>query len=98
MDAAVEPPHDSVVPDYTIMASRRNGTLYVGMTNDLVRRVHEHRTGAVDGFTKKHGVKRPFRKAWNDLDCGLIRRSTFGCACTTYRSRWSRPPTQLAII
>jgi putative endonuclease len=40
-----------------ILASRRNGTLYVGMTDDLVRRLWEHRTGAVPGFTRKYGVK-----------------------------------------
>ena len=39
-----------------IMASERNGTLYVGMTNDLVRRTWEHREHLVDGFTKAHGV------------------------------------------
>ena len=41
---------------YTL-ASRRNGTLYTGVTNDLVRRVYEHKAGLADGFTKKNGVK-----------------------------------------
>lgn len=40
-----------------IMASRRNGTLYIGVTSDLVKRVWEHREGVVDGFTKQYGVK-----------------------------------------
>jgi putative endonuclease len=39
-----------------IMASRRNGTLYIGLTNDLGRRAFEHRTGAIPGFTAKYGV------------------------------------------
>jgi putative endonuclease len=40
-----------------ILASRPRGTLYVGVTNDLVRRVAEHRDGAVPGFTKAYNVK-----------------------------------------
>jgi putative endonuclease len=40
-----------------MLASQRNGTLYIGMTDDLVRRVWEHRTGAVPGFTRKYSVK-----------------------------------------
>ena len=40
-----------------ILASRRNGTLYVGVTNNLVRRVYEHREELVEGFTKRCGVK-----------------------------------------
>lgn len=41
-----------------IVASGPSGTLYTGMTNDLGRRVCEHREGLVRGFTKKYGVKR----------------------------------------
>jgi putative endonuclease len=40
-----------------ILASRPRGTLYVGMTNDLIRRVYEHREGVADGFTKQYGIK-----------------------------------------
>ena len=40
-----------------IMASARNGTLYVGVTNDIARRSYEHREGLLPGFTKKYAVK-----------------------------------------
>jgi putative endonuclease len=40
-----------------ILASKPGGTLYVGVTNDLVRRAHEHREGVVPGFTKKYRIK-----------------------------------------
>ncbi len=39
-----------------ILASRRNGTLYTGVTSDLRKRIREHRTDAVDGFTKKYAI------------------------------------------
>ena len=41
-----------------MLASKPNGTLYVGVTNDLVRRISQHQEGIADGFTKKYGVKR----------------------------------------
>jgi len=41
------------------MASKRDGTLYTGVTANLPRRVWEHREGALEGFTKKYGCKSP---------------------------------------
>ena len=40
-----------------VLTNRPNGILYVGVTNDLVRRVFEHRSGFIEGFTKRYGLK-----------------------------------------
>jgi putative endonuclease len=41
-----------------IMTNRPNGTLYVGVTDDIARRAWEHREGLIEGFTKRYGLKR----------------------------------------
>jgi putative endonuclease len=40
-----------------IMASRRNGTIYIGVTSDLPQRITQHREGLIEGFTKQYGCK-----------------------------------------
>jgi putative endonuclease len=39
-----------------ILASKRNGTLYIGVTSDLIKRIWEHKNNMVEGFTKRYGV------------------------------------------
>ncbi|QGY02203.1 GIY-YIG nuclease family protein [Methylobacterium mesophilicum SR1.6/6] len=46
-------------PAVSIMASRRNGTLYTGVTANLARRVYEHREALLPGFTSRYACKRP---------------------------------------
>jgi len=41
-----------------ILASRKDGAIYIGVTNDIVRRVYDHRTKAVPGFTSKYNITR----------------------------------------
>lgn len=46
------------LPTVYLLASQRNGTLYVGVTSDLVARIHQHREGTFGGFTKQYAVHR----------------------------------------
>src|SRR3546814_18909088 len=66
------------------LASRPYGTLYVGVTNDLPRRVYEHREGLVDGFTKSHGVKTlVYFDMLDSIEPAIRREKSL--------KRWSRP-------
>jgi putative endonuclease len=57
-----------------ILASKRNGTLYIGVTNDLQRRVYEHKAGLLDGFTKRYGVHMLVHfEQTNDIQAALQR-------------------------
>jgi len=66
-----------------ILASRPCGTLYIGVTNDLVRRVYEHRESLADGFTKRHGVKcLVYYEVYDQIDRALQREKNM--------KHWSR--------
>jgi putative endonuclease len=45
-------------PAVYILASERNGTIYIGVTSDLPKRIYQHKNDSVDGFTKRYGVHR----------------------------------------
>jgi putative endonuclease len=52
-----------------MLASARNGTLYLGVTSDLVKRIWEHREGVFEGFTKKYGIK---HLVWFEVHADVI--------------------------
>lgn len=56
------------------MASQRNGTLYVGVTNDLVKRIYEHKNNLVEGFTKEYNIhKLVYFEDTNDISTAIER-------------------------
>ena len=60
-----------------ILASRRHGTLYIGVTNDLARRLEQHRSGAVSGFTKEYKVYRlVYVEVFDDPVSAITRESS----------------------
>ena len=63
------------MPAYVyIMASKKNGVLYIGVTNDLVRRVSEHKSEQIDGFTKEYHVKRlVYYEVYDDIRDAIAR-------------------------
>jgi putative endonuclease len=68
-----------------ILASKRNGTLYIGVTNDLMRRISEHREGSVPGFTKTYGVKTlVYFEAFDDIEQAIRREKRL----KKYKREW----------
>lgn len=60
-----------------ILASRKHGTLYIGVTNDLARRVWEHRQGIGSKFTKKYRVHMlVYVEAFDDIEFAILREKT----------------------
>jgi putative endonuclease len=68
-----------------ILASKRNGTLYIGVTRDLARRAWEHREGMIEGFTKKYDVKRlVYFEAFDDIHAAIAREKRL----KKYKREW----------
>jgi putative endonuclease len=66
-----------------ILASKRNGTLYIGVTNDLEKRLYEHKNNLIDGFTKRYRVHNlVYYESVNDVNAALQREKQL--------KRWTR--------
>ncbi len=68
-----------------ILASKQNGTLYIGVTGDLARRLEEHRDGLVPGFTKKYYVTRlVYYELFGDIHVAIHRETQM----KKYKREW----------
>ena len=57
-----------------ILANKRNGTLYIGVTSNLIKRVYEHKKNLADGFTKKYNIhKLAYYEITNDIESAIRR-------------------------
>jgi putative endonuclease len=68
-----------------ILASRKHGTLYLGVTNNIVRRVYEHRTKVVAGFTARYGVG---KLVWFEIHDDAISAISREKKLKTWRRDW----------
>ena len=68
-----------------IMASRKHGTLYIGVTGDLLNRVAQHREGQIEGFTKRYGVK---RLVWFELHDSIVTAIQRETSLKRYKREW----------
>ena len=71
-----------------ILTNRPNGTLYVGVTSDLIRRVAEHREGAVKGFTRAYGLEHlVYFEAYDDIRTAIQREKNMKHWSRTWKVR-----------
>lgn len=57
-----------------ILANKKHGTLYIGVTNNLIKRIYEHQQGLVEGFTKKYNIKHlVYYEIANDINNAIER-------------------------
>lgn len=57
-----------------LMASKKNGTLYIGVTNNLLKRIYEHKNGLIAGFTRKYRIYKPvYYEVHNDIYQAITR-------------------------
>ncbi len=73
-----------------ILATKRNGTFYIGVTSDLVKRIGEHKNEVAEGFTKKHGIKTlVYYEVFGDAENAIRREKRL--------KKWSRASKMKAI-
>lgn len=72
-------------PCVYLLASRRNGTLYVGVTSDVVKRVWEHKNNIVEGFTKRYSVH---NLVWHELHPNMESAINREKAVKEWKRRW----------
>ncbi|MGQ4005385.1 GIY-YIG nuclease family protein [Francisellaceae bacterium CB300] len=68
-----------------ILASKCNGTIYIGVTSNLVKRVYDHKKGFADGFTKKYDVKKlVYYEQFDDITNAIYREKRL----KTWQRKW----------
>jgi putative endonuclease len=72
-------------PAVYILASKRNGTLYIGVTSDLVKRIWEHKNNMVEGFTKRYNVH---RLVWYELHGSMESAITREKRLKDWKRKW----------
>jgi len=72
-------------PAVYILASKRNGTLYIGVTSDLVKRIWEHKNNRVEGFTKRYNVH---RLVWYELHDSMESAITREKRLKNWKRKW----------